>query len=97
DGAIFVEQARTEVTSQSGAAEVHRVVVRNARFGMAVRGDTFVVTADTVDLRETTDGVQRTIDVDAVIGARWRLMLGATGVSTVLTEPFVPAEIGDVS
>jgi hypothetical protein len=73
------------------------MVVRTAQFGIIARSDTLVVTADTLALRETADGAQRVIDVDAVIGGRWKLVLSARGDATVLTQPFVPGEIGDVS
>lgn len=95
--AAFLEQVHTDVTTQTGTAERERRVLRIARFGIVVRGDTMVVTADSLDLRETADGVERTIDVDAVIGGRWKLMLNGDGHATVLTRPFVPGDVGDVS
>ena len=49
----------------SKSAEQVRRIARTARFGITARGDTLVVTADSLDLRETSDGVERTIDVDA--------------------------------
>ena len=97
NGATFLEQVHTDVTTQSRSAERRRMVVRTAQFGVVARGDTLVVTADTLDLRETADGVEQAIDVDAVIGGRWKLLLGGRGDATVLTQPFVPGEIGDVS
>lgn len=97
DGAAFVETVHTDVTTLSGLAERHRLVLRTSQFGTMVRGDTLVVTADTVDLRETAERGQQLIDVDAVIGARWKLTLDAHGDATVDTEPFVPGEVGDVS
>jgi hypothetical protein len=97
NGAVFLENVRTDVTSQSGTAEMVRRTVRGARFGVAVRGDTMAVTADSLALYESADGVQRTIDVDAVIGGRWTLTLAIGGNATVLTQPFVPGEIADVS
>jgi hypothetical protein len=97
NGATFLEQVRTDVTSESGTAQQVRRVARTARFGVAMRGDTLVVTADSLDLRETADGVERTIDVDAVVGGRWILALGTNGVATVTTQPFVPGDVADVS
>jgi hypothetical protein len=97
NGAVFLEQVRTDVTSETGVARQMRRVARTARFGVAARGDTLVVTADSLDLRETVDGVERTIEVDAVIGGRWILTLGANGAATVTTQPFVPGDVADVS
>ena len=97
NGAVFMEQVHTDVVTQSGSAERERIVVRTAQFGIAMHGDTLAVTTDALDLRETADGVQRAIDVDAVVGGRWKLTLGARGDATVITQPFVPGEIGDVS
>ncbi len=63
----------------------------------ATRGDTLVVTADSLDLRETANGVERVIDVDAVIGGRWLLTLATSGAAAVIARPFVPGDIADVS
>jgi hypothetical protein len=97
NGARFAEHLQSEVTAQSGSAERGRVVVRNAQFAMVARGDTLLVTADTVDLHETADGLTRTVDVDAVIGGRWKVILDAGGHADVSVQPFVPGEISDVS
>ena len=97
NGATFVEQLRTDVTSESGVAEQMRRIARTARFGVAMQGDTLVVTADSLDLRETANGVERVIDVDAVIGGRWLVSLAASGAARVMARPFVPADVADVS
>lgn len=97
DGAAFDERVHSDVTTYSGSAERQRTVVRTTRFGMAVRGDTLVVTADSLALQESADGADRAIDVDAVTGGRWKLMLDPGGAARVTTRPFVPAEVADVS
>ncbi len=97
NGATFVEQMRTDVTSESGLATLLRRIARTARFAVVVQGDTLVVTADSLDLRETANGVERVIDVDAVIGGRWLLTLAASGAASVVTQPFVPGDVADVS
>ena len=93
----FVETIRSEVISQSGPAEHHRTVIRTAQFTAAPHGDTLVVTADTISLTESTDNARRTIDVDAVIGARWKLLLPQRGRSSVIESPVVPSYVADVS
>ena len=96
-GVRFSERVESEIVTQSGTAERQRRVVRTAAFRMVVRGDTLVVTTDTVALTESVDGARRAMNVDAVIGARWKLVLTARGTATVVGRPFVPASISDVS
>lgn len=97
DGAAFVERVHTDVSSRAGLGERHRVVDRYARYHLASRGDTLVVTADSVDLAETADGVRRVVDVDAVIGGRWKLVPGAGGALRVVDRPVITTDIADVS
>jgi hypothetical protein len=96
-GATFVEQVRSDVTSQSGTAELHRTIVRLARYSTAMRTDTLVVTADSLRLDETSDNAHRVIDVDPVIGGRWKLVANGPGKTIVVDAPFVPGEVADVS
>jgi hypothetical protein len=97
DSAVFVEQVRTDITTQSGSAERRRLVDRTAQFSMAARGDTLVVTADSIHLTESANAELRTINVDAVIGARWKLRLTRAGAAIVDEAPVVPQVVGDVS
>ncbi len=97
DHAVFVELVQTEGTSQSGSSERKWSSSRSAQFGITRVGDTLVVTADSLELSQLADATQRTINVDPVIGARWRLFLTPDGAARVVVQPFVPAEIADVS
>jgi hypothetical protein len=96
-GGVFVEQVHSEVTTQTGSAERHRTITRVARYAATVRADTLVITADSLRLDETADGTHQVIDVDAVIGGRWRLLIDARGLATVVEVPFVPGTVADVS
>lgn len=96
-GATFVEQVRSDVTSQSGTAELHRTIVRRARYRTAMRTDTLVVTADSLRLDETAGSTHRSVDVDAVIGGRWKLVADGPRKTAVVDAPFVPGEVADVS
>jgi len=96
-GARFTERVQSEIITQAGASERHRTVIRMAGFGVVARGDTLVVTTDTVALTESVDGTRTAIDVDAVIGARWKLLLDTRGVAAIIDRPFVPPTIADVS
>ena len=96
-GARFTERVQSEIITQAGASERHRTVVRSARFVITTRGDTLVVTTDTVALTESIAGERTAIDVDAVIGARWKLLLSARGAATIIDRPFVPPTVSDVS
>ena len=96
-GATFFEQVHSNVASQSGTAELHRTIVRSARYGTAMRTDTLVVTADSLRLDETAGDTHRIIDVDAVIGGRWKLVAGGARMITVVDSPFIPGEVADVS
>jgi hypothetical protein len=97
DGAVFVEQVRSEVTTQTGSAERRRTMTRAARYAVSTHADTLVVTADSLRLDETADGARHAIDVDAVIGGRWELLVDARGLTTVVEAPFVPGTVADVS
>lgn len=97
DGAVFVERVRTDVSSRAGLGERHRVIDRYARYQVALRGDTLVVTADSVDLAETADGVRRVVDVDAVVGGRWKLVSGERTALRVVDRPVTTTDIADVS
>ncbi len=96
-GTRFVERVQSEIVTQAGAAERHRSVVRTAGFTITARGDTLMVTTDTVALTESVSGERATIDVDAVIGARWKLLLSSRGAATIIDRPFVPPAVSDVS
>jgi hypothetical protein len=96
-GAAFVEQVHSDVTTQSGTAELHRIILRSARYSTVRRADTLVVTADSLHLDETAGNTHRVIDVDAVIGGRWKLVAGGPGKANVVDAPFVPGEVADVS
>jgi len=96
-GTRFVEHVQSEIITQAGPAERHRTVVRSAGFVITARGDTLVVTTDTVALTESISGERSTSDVDAVIGARWKLLLSSRGVPAIIERPFVPPTISDVS
>jgi hypothetical protein len=96
-GATFLEQVHSDVVTQSGSAERHRIIVRVARYTTATRADTLVVTADSLRLDETADNAHLLIDVDAVIGGRWKLIAGAPGLAAVVDAPFVPGAVADVS
>jgi len=97
DRAVFAESVHSSITTQSGAAELHRIVTRTAQYSVMARADSLVVTADTVSLSEEANGVPRNIDVDAVIGARWRFVLSPSGAVDVSDAPVVPRSIADVS
>ncbi|HEY8061317.1 MAG TPA: hypothetical protein VID74_00895 [Gemmatimonadales bacterium] len=96
-GATFVERVHSDVTTQSGTAELHRTILRLARYSTTTRIDTLVVTADSLDLDETVDNRHRPVDVDAVIGGRWKLVADGLRKTTVVDAPFVPGEVADVS
>jgi hypothetical protein len=96
-GARFVERVQSEIITQAGAAERHRTVVRTAGYQFVARADSLLVTTDTVALSESVNGIRTPVDVDAVIGARWKLLLDSRGTPVVLDRPFVPVSIADVS
>lgn len=96
-GATFFEQVHSDVTTQSGSAERHRTIVRSAKFSTTMRADTLVVTADSFRLEETADNARRAIDVDAVIGGRWKMIVHPGGLIAVVDAPFVPSPVADVS
>lgn len=96
-GATFVERVNSDVTTQSGTAELHRNIVRWAKYSTAARTDTLVVTADSLQLDETVDNTHRAVDVDAVIGGRWKLVASGPGKTAVIDAPFVPGDVADVS
>ncbi|MGH7592512.1 MAG: hypothetical protein ACRELE_01465 [Gemmatimonadales bacterium] len=96
-GATFLEQVHSDVITQSGRAERHRTIDRSARYTTMKHGDTLLVSADSIRLDETADGVRRAVDVDAVIGGRWTLMIDPRGATSVMEAPFVPGDVADVS
>ena len=95
DTARYTESVRAVVTTTSGASRRERRLVRDARYSMVRRGDTTVVTADTIALRETSASGTRAIDVDAVIGGKWRIV-HAEGMR-VTERPVVPPEVSEIS
>jgi hypothetical protein len=97
DGARFVETVHSDVVTQSGSAERHRSIDRATTYSMQQRGDTLVVTIDTMALRENDEGQVRDINVDPVIGARWKLVPSAGDQDTIVDQPFVPDAIAEVS
>jgi hypothetical protein len=97
DGAAFTEQVRTSGESHTGAADRKWATNRVARYTMSRRGDTLMVSADSLQLLETVDGVQRPVDVDAVIGARWKLLPTIGGYFRAVDQPFVPEAVAEVS
>ena len=96
-GSAFIEQVRSDVTTASGSAERRRTIDRSARYAFSMRQDTIVVTADSLRLDETADNVRRTVDVDAVIGGRWKLLVPAGSTPVAVDAPFVPGVVVDVS
>ena len=96
-GATFIERVHSDVIAASGTAERHRVIDRQSRYAMTLRGDTLVVSADSIRLDETADNARRSVDVDAVIGGRWKLLAGAENTVRVVDAPFVPGDVADVS
>ena len=97
DGARFTETIRTEALTRVGTVEMRRLVARDAWFGVTLRGDTLVVSADSVALTEVADGKSRRLDTDGFVGGRYRLGLDSTGQATLWQRPFIPDEIADVS
>lgn len=97
DGATFAEELRSEVKTESGVAQRSRSIIRRANYSFALRRDTMMVTIDTIWLHENAEGVDRTVDVDPAIGARWLLLLDSSGKVTVEDEPVVTRDIVDVS
>jgi len=97
DGAIFSEELRSEVRTESATATQVRTILRRATYSVALRRDTLLVTADTVWLHEDAEGAARDIDVDPVIGARWKLLIDPRGTVIVADAPVVTRDIADVS
>lgn len=97
DGAVFSEQIRTEALTRVETAERRRVLRRDASFGITLRGDTVIVSADSVALTELADGTSRTLDTDGFTGGRFRLSLDDSGHATLWQRPFVPDHIVEVS
>jgi hypothetical protein len=97
NGAVFSEEIRTEALTRVETAERRRVLRRDTRFGITVRGDTVIVSADSVALSELADGTSRTLDTDGFTGGRYRLTLDASGRATLWLRPFVPDDIAEVS
>ncbi len=95
DTSRYTESVRALVTTTSGSSRRERRIVRDARYTFVRRGDTTVVSADTIALRETSASGTRTIDVDAVIGGKWRLAHGSE--MRVVERPHVPPEVAEVS
>lgn len=96
-GTTFIERVHSDVIAASGTAERHRVIDRRAQYSTTLRGDTLVVNADSIRLDETADNSRRSVDVDAVIGGRWKLVSGADHAVRVVDAPFVPGDVADVS
>lgn len=97
DGAQFAESIRTEATTRIGTASRRRLVSRDTRFGVALRGDTLVVSIDSAALSELDDGSSRTLDTDAFVGGRFQLLLNGAGNARVLERPFIPDDVIEVS
>jgi hypothetical protein len=95
DTARYTESVRAVVTTTSGASRRERRIVRDARYTMVRRADTTVVTADTIALAETGGGGTRVIDVDAVIGGKWRIV--HDGGWRVTERPVVPPDVTEIS
>jgi hypothetical protein len=96
-GASYTEIIQTSVVSRTGTAEVRRSIARTARFGVSVSGDTVIVSADSLDLSESSGAETRRFDAGGLLGGRWKLMLARNGAPAVLTRPFVPDDIAEVS
>ena len=93
----YSESIRSEIITQTGVIERRRIILRATQYGISARADTLVVTADTMSLSESVEGVRTAINVDAVIGARWKIIPGPHGVPEVTDRPVVPQQIADVS
>lgn len=96
-GAVFIEHIESDITSQSGTAAQQRNVVRTSTFSFSVHTDTLVMTADSIALGETANGATRTIDVDAIVGGIWKILMQPDGSAVVTDAPFVPRSVADVS
>lgn len=97
DGARFDERIRSDVTTRTGDASHQRVILRTARFGILLAGDTLVVSADSLALSETSNGATRALDTDGFVGGRYRMRLDSLGRAHLLERPFVPDELVEVS
>lgn len=97
DGAQFTESIRSEVNTRVATAASRRLVARDARFVVHLRGDTVVVSADSLSLSELADGQQRTLDTDGFVGGRFYLLLDSLGTAQLLERPFVPDDLMEVS
>lgn len=97
DGAHFTESIRTEAITRIATASRRRLVSRDSRFSVVVRGDTLGVSIDSAALNELADGSSRTLDTDAFVGGRFQLLLNGAGDARVLERPFIPDDIIEVS
>lgn len=97
DGARFTEEVRTEAITRLEGSAHRRSLAREVHFGISLRGDTVVASADSVMLTELSDGHSRTLDTDGFVGGRYRLLLDSTGMATILERPFIPDDLAEVS
>ncbi|MEO5798192.1 MAG: hypothetical protein ABIZ70_00600 [Gemmatimonadales bacterium] len=97
DGAHFTESIRTEAITRLASTSRRRLLARDAHFTSTLRGDTVVVSADSVTLSELADGHSRTLDTDGFVGGRYHLVLDSLGRANILERPFVPDDIVEVS
>ncbi len=93
----YVESLRTSVTSRSGMAESGRFIVRDVTYLRSQRGDTMVMQAVAARLAETAEGATVLHDTDGFTGGRWKLVPGEAGAWRLVTRPFVPADLLEVS
>lgn len=93
----FLEVIATSVVSRSGGAEVRRSISRSARYGVRRAADTVIVSADSLDLSESSGDATRRLDAGGFLGGQWKLFLDARGAVRVLTRPFVPDAMAEVS
>ncbi|MES2123562.1 MAG: hypothetical protein V4503_02620 [Gemmatimonadota bacterium] len=97
DGVQFTERIRSEVNTRVATATSHRLVARDARFTVHVRGDSVMVSADSLVLSELVDGEQRALDTDGFVGGRYHLRIDSVGRAHLLERPFVPDDLIEVS
>ncbi len=93
----YVESSRVTVSTQSGLSESGRFIVRDLDLVASRRADTLVIQSIATRLEETTDGRTVSHNTDGFTGGRWKLLADSAGVWRVVTRPFVPEVLREVS
>lgn len=96
-GSRFLEISRTTVINRTLGGELRRTVLRSMLYTLRFRGDTLLIKADSVALEERTTGDPIRIDTDGFVGGHWKVLVLSDGRLRVLSRPYVPGSVAEVS